>query len=162
MIMKLKIILLLSYSIVTQSVFYNDGTVLASNESSTTINLYSSALEAKEKAQAIMLYFSATYCTFCMQLSEDVIQAIKINEGYIKKVRVIEISLDAEEDITDFDNHVVDVDVLQSRYNIQVTPTLLFVDQKGDEVTERIVGYQSKDFYWYYLDEAINKSQLTK
>jgi hypothetical protein len=35
------------------------------------------------------------------------------------------------------------------------TPTLLFLDNKGEELTSRLVGYHSEDFYWYYFDEAI-------
>ena len=93
-----------------------------------------------------------------MQLNEDVIHPIQINEGYIKKVKVVEVSLDGAEKIIDFNNKAINSDDLQSRYNIQVTPTLVFVDQKGNEISQRIVGYQTIDFYWYYLDESINKA----
>jgi hypothetical protein len=39
------------------------------------------------------------------------------------------------------------------------TPTLLFLDSGGEELTQRLVGYHSEDFYWYYFDEAIENAK---
>lgn len=147
------------FAILVTFSFPNSNNIIASNKSVSAINLHSIADAATKSNQVIMLYFSAIYCTYCMMLNEDVIQPMMVNEGYLKKVRVVEISLDTDENITDFNNKTISIDVLQSRYDIQVTPTLLFVDNKGTEIVQRIVGYQTKDFYWYYLDEAINAAK---
>ena len=36
--------------------------------------------------------------------------------------------------------------------------TLLFLNDKGEEVAERILGYNTPEFYGAYLDKAIDKA----
>lgn len=105
-----------------------------------------------------VLYFAATYCAFCAELSEDVIRPMRINDEYRRKVKISEILLDVPGPVTAFGGKAENSDKLVLKYDIDVTPTLLFVDEQGREIAERMVGYQSKDFYWFYLDKAIDEA----
>ena len=58
--------------------------------------------------------------------------------------------------ITDFNHQLRDSIEIVRQYAVIGTPTLLFLDGSGAELTERIVGYHTQDFYWYYFEEAIN------
>ena len=40
-----------------------------------------------------------------------------------------------------------------------MTPTLLFVDGSGQELTERMVGVTTLDFYGGYLDLALDRAR---
>ena len=42
-----------------------------------------------------------------------------------------------------------------NEYGVFGTPTLLFLDGAGHEIAERLVGYQSVDFYWSYFERTI-------
>jgi len=44
---------------------------------------------------------------------------------------------------------------VSGRYGVFVTPTLLFLDADGLEVSKRIVGINSVDFFGAYVDEAL-------
>jgi len=43
---------------------------------------------------------------------------------------------------------------------VMVTPTILFLGSSGEELSERLVGYQSQEFYWRYLVKGIAQSSL--
>ena len=134
---------------------------LQSAEASQTdrdINLAHHAQLATKQQKVLIIYFTATYCSFCKRLNNDVIQPMYRNEGYRNKVILREIVMDEQSTITDFNGKATDVDDLASKYNIQATPTLIFVDEKGNEIAERLEGYQSVDFYWYYLDKSIDSA----
>jgi len=128
------------------------------NASDHSIELPRIAKTAKIDHKAMILYFSASDCTYCKQLNEDVISLIHTNTNYINTVSITEIIINKQSHIVDFDGVNSNPQKLAAKYNIQVTPTLLFVDVKGNEVAKRVTGYQSKDFYWYYLDKSISSA----
>jgi len=61
--------------------------------------------------------------------------------------------------INDFFGQRISLQELSGRYDVKVTPTLVFVDSKGREVAPRILGFQSADFFWHYLDQRIQQSR---
>jgi thioredoxin-related protein len=127
-------------------------------DSAASINLYNKANEVKEQDKVTILYFAASYCGFCEELNIDVIHPMLLNDEYRQKVKIREVLLDDPSPITGFGDGKSDPDSLVLKYDINVTPTLLFVDEMGDELAERLVGYQSRDFYWYYLDRSIDNA----
>lgn len=40
-----------------------------------------------------------------------------------------------------------------------LAPTVVFVDQKGQPITEPLIGYASRDFYGAYLEDRILQAQ---
>ena len=122
------------------------------------LNLKLIAKTVTKEHKAQILYFSASYCTYCKQLNLDVIDPISRNDHYQKTITISEIMIDGKTSIIDFDGSSTNQETLESRYKIQATPTLVFVDERGDEISSRLTGYQNKDFYWYYLDKSINKA----
>ena len=35
---------------------------------------------------------------------------------------------------------------------------MLFLNSKGEQINQRLLGYRGGEFYWYYLDVAIDKA----
>lgn len=122
------------------------------------IDLSDNARIAKKHHKVMILYFAASYCSYCEALNTDVIHPMRINRDYQDKVVIKEILLDGFTVIKDFSGEPTTADSLGLKYDIEITPTLLFVDASGNEVSERLEGYQSRDFYWYYLDISINNA----
>jgi hypothetical protein len=46
------------------------------------------------------------------------------------------------------------------QYGVVVTSTVLFLGSSGEELSERLVGYQFKEFYWHCMIEGIVQSRL--
>ncbi len=76
------------------------------------------------------------------------------NDDYRPLVDLHELAWESN-DVIDFDRQARSAAEIIARYKIMGTPTLLFLDGQGNELTDRISGYHSEDFYWYYFDKAI-------
>ena len=46
-----------------------------------------------------------------------------------------------------------------SRYGVSLTPTLLFLNAQGVEMSERLVGIWSEDFYGGFIDNRIDEAR---
>ena len=50
-------------------------------------------------------------------------------------------------------------DELARRYGARLTPTVLFLDGRGRELTKPMIGINTVEFYGYYLDAAIDTAR---
>jgi len=116
------------------------------------------ATQAKTKNLPILLMFSASYCGFCSIVKEEFLKPMKISGDYTNKVLVRIVELDSIDDIIDINGETIEPEALAQRYNADLTPTLVFVDSNGNELTQQMVGVTTIDFYGGYLDEAIDNS----
>lgn len=121
-------------------------------------NLQQSARLAASDCKPLLLEFSASDCPYCSLLEEEIIKPILRNRDYDSKVLIEKIRLDSHLKLTDFNGSPVDSQTLAKRYQIQVTPTLLFLDATGVEIAERMVGVNSLDYYAGYLDDNIGSA----
>ena len=136
------------------------GQLLASG-TSFDVDLKRATISAKSDHKIMILYFSASYCSYCKELTADVINIVKSHNDYRPKVVLKEIVIDEQMTIKDFKGESIDASTLQMQQKITATPTLIFVDEHGNEIAERLEGYHSKDFYWYYLDKSIANALAT-
>jgi thioredoxin-related protein len=120
-------------------------------------NLVTETRRAEDNGMVYLLYVSRPACPYCRQLEQNVLIPMRVSKSYVNSVDLREMSFEGE-DVVDFDNQShPSIDII-TRFNVIGTPTLLFLDSTGAEVTERIVGYDSEDFYWYYLEQSIENT----
>ena len=118
-------------------------------------DLYQDAQLAKEQRLPVLLLFSADYCGFCTRLMEEFLAPMHRSGDYRNKVLIRELKIDSYTAVRDFENQPTMPEDLAYRYNISVTPTILFLDHRGRELTPRIVGLGTVDLFGLYLDAAI-------
>jgi len=106
----------------------------------------------------IMLYFSRTDCHFCRNLEEEILNPLIRSGTYRDKIIIRQIVLDSSQPTKTFDDELQTPEELAKTFDVQVTPTLLFVDNNGRELVTRIVGYQKTGYYSHHLEESINKA----
>lgn len=124
------------------------------------VNLTNDGILQQEKGAVILLYVSAVDCPYCKKLEKEVLNSFVTNEEYLNKVILREMTWRSNEPFINFDNQTdTPVNFLKA-YDIKVTPTLIFLDSSGKQLSPQIVGYSSNEFFWYYLDAAIRKSNL--
>jgi len=123
-------------------------------------NLMQDAKLRDESGMAIMVYVSAPDCPYCVRLEEEVILPLLRSGDYSRKLILRNINWDSSLPVIDFDGIAKEPSDLLLKYNIIATPTLLFLNSDGTEASKRLTGYQGDDFFWYYLDRAIERSLL--
>jgi len=109
-------------------------------------------LGAANPQEVILLMISQDNCGYCVRVKEDYLKPMLTNASH-PPIRVLH--LGKHQQVVDFDGQMRSSDSIASRLGGRFTPTLLFVDAKGNTVHDPIVGLTTPDFYGYYLDEAI-------
>ncbi len=109
---------------------------------------------ARTKDKIIMLEVSASDCDYCELLEEEFIKPM-LRSGDYNEVLIRKIEMDRFDMIKNFSGEATNPDEFTRHLKIKLTPTLLFFDGHGNEISPRILGINSLDLYGGYLDEAI-------
>ena len=116
---------------------------------------------ARERNLVLMLEFSSEFCGYCRKLESLFLLPMQRNVEYDDKVLIRSISLDSYETVIDFDGSPVDTRVFAARYDVSLTPTLIFVDSEGAEVGEKLVGIWSEDYFGWFIDNRIAQARAS-
>lgn len=107
----------------------------------------------------ILLVVSQADCPYCKLLKREILEPMLVSGEYDGRVLIRELLIDSERPVRDFEGRAVPPDQLARRYRARLTPTVLFLDYRGRELTERMVGINTVEFYGYYLDAAIDTAR---
>lgn len=110
---------------------------------------------ARSENKIILLEVSASYCDYCDLLEEEFIKPMLRNDDYAANVLIRKIDMDSYHKIIDFSGDTVTPYEFTRRLKLKLTPTLLFFDGSGNEVSKRILGINSLDLYGGYIDDAL-------
>ncbi len=114
---------------------------------------------ARQDNLVLVIEFSSEYCGYCRQLEELFLLPMQRNAGYREKVLIRYVSLDAYETLVDFDGRSMSTSEFASRYGVSLTPTLVFLNGEGVEMSEKLVGIWSEDFYGGFIDNRIDEAR---
>jgi thioredoxin-related protein len=123
-------------------------------------NLNADAQLAHNRQLPILLAFMAIECSYCELLEEEFLQPMLLGGEYRDKVIMRKLILDNGSRLIDFSGQRIDATRLSDHYRVFVTPTLLFVDEKGTELAERMVGINTPELFGGYLDDCIETARL--
>jgi len=114
---------------------------------------------SEQRQIPVVLVIEQTFCTFCEQLKEEVLDPVlkrdQIHEKAIFRYILID---DGETFIDQSDNVVRSLDFAQ-RFNFKYTPTVFLLDDNARELASPLVGYSGGEYYLYFLEEAIASAQ---
>lgn len=115
--------------------------------------------EMKEKSLGVVLMFHAEHCPYCALMENDILSPMVKSGEYEDKVLIRKLQFDEARDIKDFMGKVVEPSDLGAKYNITVTPTLVFLDSEGNEKAKKMIGINTVEYFGAYLDSEIEKLQ---
>lgn len=119
----------------------------------------SAAETMRDRQLPMLLLFSASYCGYCQIIKSDFLKPMLISGDYRDKVLIRYIETDQDGRLRDFNGESVDIDTFSARYNVSFTPTVVFLDANGHQLTEKMVGLTTPDYYGAYLDDAIEAAR---
>jgi thioredoxin-related protein len=114
---------------------------------------------ARDQGLVILLEFASESCEYCRLLEEEFLKPMLIDQEYRNKVIIRTVRFDGYKSFKGFKGESTSPDQFASRYNIQVTPTMVFLDANGDELSEKLVGIWSIDFFGGYIDQRIDSAK---
>jgi len=120
-------------------------------------NLSQLSTQAKAEQKLIMLEISASYCSYCRKLEENIIKPMLRSGDYDANVLIRRFEIDGYAALKDFEGSPVTKGELAMRWGIQITPTIIFLNSQNQEVSDRIIGVNSLDYFGGYVDDAIDR-----
>lgn len=111
---------------------------------------------ANDQKKLIMLEVSATYCSYCRKLEAAIIKPMLRSGDYDDSVLIRKIEIDEATHLINFDGSTISPGRLAQKLDIKVTPTIIFLNSQNQEVSERIVGVNSLDYFGGFVDDAID------
>ena len=123
-------------------------------------DLQADGLLAQQKQLPILLTFTAIDCHYCDLLEEEFLQPMLLSGEYGDKIIIRKLVLDNGSRLMDFSGQQVNATRLSDSYRVTVTPTILFVDESGVELAQRMVGINTLDMFGGYLDDCIETAWL--
>ncbi len=130
----------------------------APRELATTHDLAADAAEAARRRSPILLLVSQEECPFCWQIKREILNPMVLSGDYDDRLLMREIFIDDGFLLRDFQGREVEGSEFALRYGVFLTPTLLFLDPQGRELTEKMVGIQTPEMYFLYVDAAIDEA----
>lgn len=121
-------------------------------------DLRDEARVARANKLILVLEFSSEYCGYCRKLEDLFLVPMQRNSEYDTKVLIRSVSLDSFETLVDFDGRSLSTAEFAARYDVSLTPTLLFLNAEGRELSEKLVGIWSEDFYGGFIDSRIDEA----
>ncbi len=118
-------------------------------------DLRSDGKKALEGNKAILLLVSQDHCSYCMQIKREVITPMILSGDYKDTLLIRELAIDRADTLIDFKGVEKDNSKFAYDYNVAVTPTLLFLNGEGKELTEQMVGMPTPEMYYYYVDQSV-------
>lgn len=117
------------------------------------------AREMQQKKLPLLLAFEAEHCGYCQRLKAEHLQPMNNNDDYAERVIIRTVQIDSNQTITGYDGKTISGAQLSKDYQAYLTPTMLFLDENGEEVADRMLGYNTPDYFGYYLDQAIDSAK---
>ena len=112
--------------------------------------------QAGEDQKLILLEFSASYCSYCVKLEEAILKPMLRSGDYDADVLIRKLQIDSYSQLRDIDGNLVSAADIARRWQVKVTPTIIFLNSQNQEVSERIVGVNSLDYFGGFVDDAID------
>ncbi len=113
--------------------------------------------EMEQKSLGLLLMFHAEHCPYCALMEKEILSPMLKSGDYTDKVIIRKLQLDASREIKNFKGETVKPSDVAARYNVMLTPTLVFLDKDGNQKAKKMVGINTVDYFGAYLDEEIEK-----
>ena len=113
------------------------------------------AVLARQGKMPILLLVSQDYCPFCIQIKKEILGPMIASGDYQNRLLIREIFINLGSRVGDFKGNELDSSTFALAYKVYLTPTLLFLGPDGNELTERIVGIQTPEMFFFYVERAI-------
>jgi thioredoxin-related protein len=122
-------------------------------------DLRTESVLAKQKGLVLVIEFSADDCAYCRKLEELFLLPMQRNAEYDDKILMRMVSLSDFDSLIDFDGRSVTTNEFAAQYDVTLTPTLVFLNAAGVEMSEKLVGIWSEDFYGGFIDNRIDEAR---
>lgn len=122
------------------------------------LDLREDILEASENKKRVLIYFYQDGCPYCAKLLQDNLGQKSLADKTRNNFDVIALNMWGDREVTDLSGTVVTEKKFAEKLKVMYTPTLLFLNEKG-QVALRVNGYYAPHKYEAALDYVRGKNE---
>ncbi len=145
----------ISFRVIFFGFFAFDALSAPLREIPTAQSLQAEIFTAQKLALPLLVFVSLDNCPFCKIARENYLLPL-LNE---RSIPVVQVNFRHLASVIDARGSVMTQDQLVRAWGIKVAPTVLFLGNDGKEISPRLTGGSTSDFYGTYLDERIRIAQ---
>jgi thioredoxin-related protein len=113
--------------------------------------------QMKEKSRGLLLMFHAEHCPYCARMEKEILTPMVISGEYDDRIFIRKLQIDEARNIKNFEGKTVEPSDISDKYQVRLTPTLVFLDYKGQEKAKKMVGINTVELFGAYLDAEIDQ-----
>jgi len=129
-------------------------------EISAADNLTRTGQLSRQQGIPTVVFVSREACPYCRTLRNKILLPMQRARKFDNRAILVEMNLDRTGPLTGFENSQMTAQAFGDLYRAGITPTLLFLDPEGREISRRIVGISNLELYGYYLQQSIDEALL--
>jgi len=119
-------------------------------------NLQADARTAAKRQVPILVVFTSPHCPYCERVKHDYLIPMHKDPAYRSRVVIREVTLGATDPLIGFDGSPTTEGAFASANKVFMVPTVQVFDTKGNGTGDAIVGLLIPDYYFGYLESAID------
>lgn len=120
-------------------------------------NLQAEGRQAERRGVPIMLVFTSPFCVYCDRVKAEYLGPMVDDPAYRDKVIIRQIEAGGEIALIGFDGRKTTHGAYAASQKIVMVPTIKVVDARGRELAEPIVGFLTPDYYFGYIQAAMEE-----
>ena len=113
--------------------------------------------QMKEKSLGLLLMLHAEHCPYCELMENEILSPMVKSGDYDDRIFIRKLQIDEARDVKDFSGNTVEPSDISDVYNTRLTPTLVFLDYKGNDRVQQMVWINTVEIFGAYLDAEIDK-----
>ncbi|RDH81050.1 MAG: hypothetical protein DIZ80_13085 [endosymbiont of Galathealinum brachiosum] len=133
--------------------------VVADTKIQTVKDLREFKRQIEESGLPVLLLFTTEDCEYCEAIRKNYLLPMIDSGDYASRILFRQIYMEYFSYIRDEQGKLISGDSIALKYNVDVTPTILFVNSDWQELSDRIVGINSLDYFDKLLSTSISRAQ---
>lgn len=122
-------------------------------------NLQAEGRNAERGKMPILLLFASAFCPYCEQVRNEYLGPMVKDPAWRDKVIIRQIEAGSDRELIGFDGRKTTHGAYAAGQKIRMVPTIKVVDGQGRELANPIIGFLIPDFYFGYIQDAIEQGQ---
>jgi thioredoxin-related protein len=120
-------------------------------------NFQADARTAARRRVPILVVFTSPTCPYCDRVKREYLVPMHKDPAYRPRVIIREVTVDATTPLTGFDGAPTTEGAFAAANKVFMVPTVKVFDARGNDAGEAIVGMLTPDYYFGYLEAAIDE-----
>jgi thioredoxin-related protein len=120
-------------------------------------SLKAEAKDATARKVPILLVFTSPHCRYCERVKGEFLGPMVEDPAWKDKVIIRQIEAGSDWALVGFDGKKTTQGAFAASQKIKMVPTVKVLDASGKELVEPIVGLLTPDYYYGYLQAAIEE-----